>query len=151
MRKQSFFCPPFTTAQGTGKGASPDAVRWVVCSGAEPTGDPMMLVGLSCHLLHPLLECDLPLPPKKNALSRVKDSHLYLRQTDKLTSISACEPPHSSPGTPPRCRGAEQCMVNTDLHFCLQRSATVRANQAHATTASDLLPGHSRGYVRDKI
>lgn len=80
------------------------------------------------------------LPPKKNALSRVKDSHLYLRQTDKLTSISACEPPHSSPGTPPRCRGAEQCMVNTD--FCIfvcREVQTVRANQAHATTASDLL------------
>ena len=52
---------PSPAAQGTGKGTSPDAVRWAACPGAEPAGDPMMLVGLSCHLLPPLLEGDLPL------------------------------------------------------------------------------------------
>ena len=45
-------------SENVGLNASPDAVRWAACPGAEPTGDPMMLVGPSCHLLPPLLECD---------------------------------------------------------------------------------------------
>lgn len=96
------------------KGTSLDAARWAACPGAEPTGDPLMLVGLSCHLLCLLLEYDLL--PKKSTLSRVRGLCLHsLPQTDKLASISAHEAPQRSPGTSPRCRDAEQCVMSTDF------------------------------------
>lgn len=102
------------------KGTSLDAARWAPCPGAQPTGDPPMLVGLSCHLLCLLLECDLL--PKKSTLTRARGLRLHsLPQTDKLVSISAYELPPRSPGTPRRCRDAEQCGVSTD--FCIPLSA----------------------------
>lgn len=102
------------------KGASLNAARWAACPGAQPSGDPLRLVGLSCHLLCLLLECD-PLP-KQSTLSRVRGVCLYsLPQADKLASISAYQAPQRSPGTSPRCRDAEQCVMSTD--FCIPLSA----------------------------
>ena len=132
---------PGPAAQGTGKGTSPDAVRWAACPGAEPMGTPWRWWAFPAICFTLYLNVTFPSPPKKSALSRVKGLHLYfLHQTNKLTSVSACEPPHSSPGTPPRCRDAEQCVVNTDFCIFICREVqTVRASQAHATTASDPL------------
>lgn len=106
---------PSPSDQGTGEGRQPQC-REMGCM-PRSTRDPLMLVGLSCHLLCFLFECDLP--PKKRTLSRIRSLCLLylLPQTDQLASISAYEPPQRSPGPSPRCGDAEQGVVSTD--FCI--------------------------------
>lgn len=115
------------------KGARLDAARWAACPGAQPSGDPLMLVGLSCHLLCLLFECDLL--PKESTLTRVRGLCLHsLPQTDKLASISAYELPPRSPGASPRSRGAGQCVVSTSALSYLWRRANSTECPTHTYT-----------------
>lgn len=102
--------PPDHKTREQGKCTGLDAAKWAACPGTQPTGAPLTLVGLSCHLLCLLLECDLPL--QKTTLSRVRGLCLHLpSQINKPASISSCKPPRRSPGTSARCRG----VVSTDF------------------------------------